>query len=70
MATRESDPIIAELRAVRAEHAARFGFDVAAIFEDIRRWQVESGREFVRLPPRPVAVPMDNPSGTGRRPMR
>lgn len=65
MANRKSDPIITELRAVRAEHAAQCGFDIAAIFEDIRRWQAESGREFVRLPPRPVAVPMKDPFDVG-----
>ena len=29
------DPIIAEFRAVRDEHAAKFGYDVNAIFKDI-----------------------------------
>lgn len=33
MQPRHIDPIMAEVRAVRDEHAARFGYDVKAIFE-------------------------------------
>jgi len=46
------DPIIAELRAVRDAHAARFGYDISAIFRDIRERQEKSGREYVRFPAR------------------
>ena len=46
------DPIMAEVRAVRDEHAARFGYDVKAIFRDIRSTQKASGRVFVRYPAR------------------
>ena len=52
MATRETDPIIAELRAIRREYAARFNYDVDAMFRDIRARQEASGREYVRLPSR------------------
>ena len=52
METREPDPIIAELRAIRREYAARFNYDVDAMFRDIRARQEASGREYVRLPPR------------------
>lgn len=51
----QTDPIIDELRAVRDEHAARFNYDVEAIFRDIEAQQEASGREYVRLPPRRVA---------------
>lgn len=50
------DPIISEVRAVRDEHAARFDYDVAAIFRDIRAMQETSDREYVRLPARPVVA--------------
>ena len=50
----QTDPIIDELRAVRDEHAARFNYDVEAIFRDIQALQEASGREYVRLPPRLV----------------
>ena len=57
-----TDPIIDELRAVRDEHAARFNYDVEAIFQDIQAQQEASGREYVRLPPRRVvAVQEDRP---------
>jgi len=46
------DPIIAELRAVRDAHAARFNYDVAAIFRDIQRMQEALGRECISLPAR------------------
>ena len=50
MQTTHPDPAIAEVRAVRDRHAARFGYDVKAIFRDIRSLQKTSGREFVRYP--------------------
>ena len=56
MTTRWTDPIVAEIRAVRDERAARLDYDVAAIFADIRRMQDESDAEYVRLPGRPAAV--------------
>ena len=52
----QTDPIIDELRAVRDEHAARFNYDVEAIFRDIQAQQEASGREYVRLPPRRVVA--------------
>ena len=47
----EDDPIIAEIRKIREEHAAKFNYDIHAIFEDIRHQQRESGRTYVSLPP-------------------
>ena len=49
MQTRQTDPIVAEVRAVRKEYAARFDYDVDAIFRDIRARQEASKREDVRL---------------------
>ncbi|MDD9993745.1 MAG: hypothetical protein OXP75_18260 [Rhodospirillales bacterium] len=56
METHPIDPIISEVRAVRDAHAARFNYDVAAIFRDIRAMQEESGRDYIRLPSRPVVA--------------
>ena len=57
MEARQTDPIIAELRAVRKAYAARFDYDVEAMFKDIRARQEASGREYVRLPAhRPVVA--------------
>ena len=50
------DPTIAEVRAIRDAHAARFDYDVAAIFRDIRAMQEKSGREHVRFPARPAVA--------------
>ena len=52
MQTRQTDPIIAEVRAIRQAYAARFDYDVEAIFRDIRARQEASGRDYVRLPAR------------------
>lgn len=51
----QPDPIIAEVRTVRDQHAARFGYDVKAIFGDIQARQEASGREYVRYPARRTA---------------
>ena len=51
MKTPQPDPIIAEIRAVRDQHAARFGYDIKAIFRDIQaRQEALSGRKYVRYP--------------------
>ena len=39
MRTTKADPIIAEVRAIRDKHAARFDYDIDAIFRDIRAAQ-------------------------------
>lgn len=49
MKTRLPDPIIAEVRAIRQAYAARFDYDVDAIFRDIRARQEASGRAYIRL---------------------
>ena len=60
METRHPDPVITEIRAVRDEHAARFEYNVPAIFRDIQTMQKASGRVFVRYPARKfVAKPIN-----------
>ena len=54
--TPQADHVIAELWAVRDEHAARLGHDVEAIFRDIRAMQEASGREYLRYPARRVHI--------------
>ena len=54
MKTLQVNPLITEVRAVREEHAARFGYDVKAIFKDIRSRQEASGRKCVRYPARRI----------------
>jgi len=42
------DPIVSEVRQVREELAARFNFDVSAIFGDLRARQASLGSRLVR----------------------
>ncbi len=49
-----NDPIVDEIRRIRQEHTDRFGGDLHAICEDLRRLERESGRRYVSFPPRPV----------------
>ena len=53
------DPIVAEVRAIRDKLAAACGYDVHEIFRRIRQRQAESGREYLRYPPR-RAEPQDD----------
>ena len=55
------DPIVEEIRKIREEHAARFNYDIHAIFEDIKRSERESGLKLVSLPPKRVAKTADVP---------
>ena len=55
MRTKETDPVIAEVRAARDGIAARAGYNVGAIFQRIREMQDESGREYVTYPARRIA---------------
>ena len=43
MQTRQPDPIIAEVWAIRRAYAARLDYDVEAIFKDIQARQEASG---------------------------
>ena len=52
-----NDPIVEEIRRFRDEHAARFNYDLDAIFDDIKRSEKELGRPLVTLPPNRVARP-------------
>ena len=44
-----NDPIVDEVRRVRDEHAARFGYDLDAIFQDLKEQEKKSGRKFVSV---------------------
>lgn len=52
-----NDPIVEEIRKIRDEHAARFNYDLDAIFDDIKRSEKELGLPLVTLPPNRVAKP-------------
>lgn len=46
-----TDPIVEEIRQYRDAYAARFNYDLDAIYEDIQRQQREGGRKYVALTP-------------------
>jgi len=49
-----NDPIVDEVRRIRDAHAARFNYDLDAIFLDIKEQEKKSGLKFVSFPPRRV----------------
>ena len=61
--TPTTDPIVAEVRAARDQHAARFGYDLKGIFRDIQTRQESSGRKYVRYAARPAVTttPVSSP---------
>src|SRR5205085_11283085 len=42
-----NDPIVEEVRRVRDAHAARFNYDLDAIFQDIKEQEIKSKHKFV-----------------------
>ena len=49
------DPIVNEVRSTRERLAEKFGFDVHAIFADLRERQTKLGAKLVRRGKRPQA---------------
>ncbi len=45
------DPTVEEVRCAREEHAARFSYDVDAIYADLKRLEAESKLPHVSLEP-------------------
>ena len=59
-----NDPIVDEVRRVRDAHAARFNYDLDAMFQDIKRRERESGLEFVEgVAQQPVSEQAPEPTG-------
>jgi hypothetical protein len=57
-----NDPIVDEVRRVRDAHAARFNYDLDAIFRDIKEQEKKSGRTFVSFTPPGFQVGPELPS--------
>jgi hypothetical protein len=57
-----NDSIVDEVRRVRAEHAARFNYNLWAIYRDIKEQQQRSGLKFVSFSDEPKQAPP--PTGT------
>jgi len=58
------DPIVKEVRKVREAYAARFDYDLHAIYRDLKQQEKNSGRLFVSYAPRRVVH--DKKAGTER----
>jgi hypothetical protein len=59
-----NDPIVEEVRRVRDAHAARFNYDLDAIFQDIKEQENKSGHRFISGVARQT-VPNQAPQPTG-----
>ena len=66
-----SDPVVAEIRRIREELAARFNYDLDAIIEDARRRYLSGDRKMIRLPRRRPegysTKPLESPDAASRR---
>ena len=60
------DPIVAEVRRVRATHAARFNNDLLAIYQDLKIEEQKSGRKFTTYPARRVVPVKEAPVKTAQ----
>jgi len=49
-----TDPIVEEIRATRQEHAARFGYDLKKIAEDLRQKRAQLSWPTAQPHPRPI----------------
>ncbi len=59
-----NDPIVDEVRRVRDAYAARFHYDLDAIFQDIKKREQASGLVFVQgVARQPVPNPALQPTG-------
>ena len=56
-----SDPIVDEVRRVRDAYAARFNYDLRAIYRDLKEQEKRSGRKVVSYAERPTGVEPNKP---------
>jgi hypothetical protein len=54
-----------EIKRIRHQLGADFDYDLDRIFDDLRRRQAESGRNYIRLPARKPADKMPIPNRLG-----
>lgn len=50
------DTIVEDVRKVREEHAAKFNYNLDAIYQDLKKNQKRGGRKVVSLPAKRAAV--------------
>ena len=62
------EPIVAEVRRIRHEHAARFKYDLDLIVKELKAQEQASGRSYINLPARRLAVQQTRPpAAAGKR---
>jgi hypothetical protein len=64
------DPIVEEVRRIREEHAARFRYDLQAIYDDLKETERRSGRIIVSLPPKRLKNEQAQAASAGSRECR
>ena len=62
------DHILEELRQFKEEYAAKFNYDLAAIFDDLKKAEKCNGHQLVSFKPKPYIPPLkrkiqENPCG-------
>lgn len=57
--------ILAEIRVYRAARAAKFNYDIEAMFRDVRSRQGRDGRVVLPAPPKPEPEPEPDPVAGG-----
>lgn len=57
----EDDNVLARIRAYRDAHAAKFNYDIEAMFRDVRSRQGKDGRVVLSPPPKPEPAPEPGP---------
>ena len=50
------DEIVEEVRKARDEFAAKFNYDMDAIYREIKKQEAESDRKFVSFPPKRIKL--------------
>lgn len=55
------DPIVAEVRRIREEHAQKFNYDLDAIFADLKEREAKSKDTFVSFPAKRIPVSSRKP---------
>ena len=60
-----SDPIVDEVRRARDAYAARFNYDLRAIFRDLQEQEKRSGRKLASYAEEGTAEPNEAPLPTG-----
>lgn len=51
-----TDPVVEEVRAIRDAYAKQFGYDLEAIYRDLKEQEAKSGWEAVSLPPKRIVL--------------